>query len=329
MTTRHFCTLFDHNYLTRGLALHESLVNNVPNFHLYILAMSNEAYNILSELKLKNVELISLQDFEDEDLLKIKPSRTQTEYCWTVTPSLPLYCIKLNPDLDTINYIDADCYFFNSPEPIFEEMGKNSVLVIEHRFSPDKQDAEKTSGRFNVGLVCFRNDDIGIEVLQWWRKKCNEWCFFRFEDGKLGDQLYLNQWPQIFQRIHILKNIAAGVAPWNIWNYSFSSSNGKPMINKTPVIFFHFHKFKMHNDNTFIPAQDHDYSKSQLEAIYKPYSEALARSYRRIYTYDQNFSFGTHKTTPIPPPIHPGLKKIKIWKRQLKLLFNRLREGLY
>lgn len=43
-------------------------------------------------------------------------------------------------------------------------------------------------------LFIFRNNQQGRKVLTWWRKACLEWCYNRFEDGRFGDQKYLDDW---------------------------------------------------------------------------------------------------------------------------------------
>ena len=130
-----FCTMFYSNYLTRGLALYESLLSHCKEFHLYILAFDKKAFDILNEMNLRHVTIISLVEFEDDKLLEVKPDREIGEYCWTCTPSLILYCIK-NFELDECTYIDADLYFFSDPKILIDELGDGSVSIIEHRYTP-------------------------------------------------------------------------------------------------------------------------------------------------------------------------------------------------
>lgn len=66
----YFCTLFDTNYLTRGIAMYESLKRYTLEFHLFILAFDDKCERILKQLRLENVTIISLKDFEDEELKK-------------------------------------------------------------------------------------------------------------------------------------------------------------------------------------------------------------------------------------------------------------------
>ena len=102
-----YCTLFDSNYLTRGLVMYESLKKYSDNFHLYIFAFNDSSYNLLIKLNLEFLTVISLKEFEDEELLKIKDSRSAGEYCWTCTPSIIKYSIETY-GLDNCTYLDAD-----------------------------------------------------------------------------------------------------------------------------------------------------------------------------------------------------------------------------
>ena len=240
-----FCTLFDRNYLYKGLALYNSLLKIYENFKLWILCFDDITYSLLEGMNLKNIELISLKQFEDKELLRIKDTRTAVEYCWTCTPSLPLYILKNNPSLDMITYLDADLFFYSDPKPIYVEFGDNSILMVEHRYAPGSRKYEKTSGKYNVQFLIFRNDRNAIECLEWWRERCIEWCYFKYENGKLGDQKYLDDWIERFKGIHVLRHKGRGTAPWNIQRYSIRRVNDKVLIDEQELIFYHFHRLNI------------------------------------------------------------------------------------
>src|ERR1035437_8426146 len=121
-----FCTLFDSNYFTRGVALYYSLEKNCPDFHLFIFAFDPRTYDLLKGMALNKATIISLKEFEDDDLLRIKLSRSIAEYCWTCTSSTILYVLEKS-NVESCTYLDADLFFYSSPKPIFEEMGSRSI----------------------------------------------------------------------------------------------------------------------------------------------------------------------------------------------------------
>lgn len=287
----HYCTLFDKHYLYKGLTLYHSLQESGASFHFWILAMDAECQAILKKLKLKHVSIIELSDFEDSELCAVKEDRTPVEYCWTITPSLPLYLLE-NKALSEVTYIDADLYFFSQPQPIFDEFGKNSVLLIEHRYSPAQRALEKFSGKFNVQFMTFRNNSAGVRALRWWRERCLEWCYHRYEDGKLGDQRYLHDWETRFSGVHVLQHLGAGVAPWNIQQYTVEKNKQGILVAGAPLIFYHFHAYKMYtiSEHHFAPGYWIPWNAERY--IYAAYKKRLTESIEQVHAVDPNWKWG-------------------------------------
>lgn len=238
----HFCTYFDQRFLSRGLALHHSLLDHCSSFHLWVLCLDEPVHAALSALDLPHVTLTPLAELEaaDGELLKVKGGRTTVEYYFTCTPAWPLWVFNQAPQLDMITYLDADLFFFADPAPIFEELGARSVGIISHRFPPDMRWRERY-GIYNVGWVSFRRDKNGIACLQWWRERCIEWCHDREEAGRFGDQKYLDVWPELFDGVAVLEHAGANVAPWNLAGHTLNWVNGRVTCCGLPLIFFHFH----------------------------------------------------------------------------------------
>src|SRR6185436_1062763 len=176
---RNYCTLFDSAYLSRGLAMYESLVKHSSEpFRMFVLAMDNECELVLGELKLPGMLIDGIASLEEElvALKKVKVGRTHQEYCWTMA-SVYTWFNKTASHLDEVTYCDADLYFFSNPEQIFDEIGSRSIGIIPHRFESPKI---ATNGRFNVSWVTFKCE-VGRECLNRWAKQCREWCFYRVE----------------------------------------------------------------------------------------------------------------------------------------------------
>jgi hypothetical protein len=239
----YFCTYFDIHYLIKGMALYRSLVRQAIPFRLWVLCFDEPTYEILRYLELPEIVPISLAEFEkgDAELLKVKTNRSRVEYYFTSTPSLPLYVLNHNADIDVISYLDADLFFFSHPAPIYEELGDQSILIVGHRFPAHLRQREELNGIYNVCLLSFRKNSIGLQCLEWWRERCLEWCYDRPEDGRFADQKYLDDWPVRFQEVVVLQHKGAGLAPWNATNYTLSLTNDQMLVDSQPLVFYHFH----------------------------------------------------------------------------------------
>ncbi len=237
----YFCTLFDSGYLQRGLALYESLCKTCETFHLFIMAFDDKSYDVLAQLSLPSMTVVHLKDFEDDRLLEVKPKRTRAEYCWTCGPSVIYYFIT-EYNLDSCTYLDADLMFYRSPQILFDEIGDNSVALTDH-FAP----YAIPQGRYCVQFMFFRNDECGMKALTWWRDSCIEWCHARFEDGKYGDQKYLEEFPIRFKNVHIINNRGAGIASWNLSEYQYNDKNWSISFNNDyfDIVFVHYHAVSM------------------------------------------------------------------------------------
>ena len=290
-----FCTLFNSDYLSRGLMLHDSLIRHCSSFHLYVFAFDNNTLDFLNAQKFPNLTVISLEEFEDEELLNLKNARSVAEYCWTCTPSIILYALQ-KYSLPQCTYIDADLYFYSDPAVLIDEMADKSILITEHRYTPEV-DQTPNCGKYCVQFVSFKNDEFGLQALIWWRSSCIAWCFARAEDGKFGDQKYLDDWPQRFKGVHELQHLGGGVAPWNIQQYSFSLIDGKlrgtqiSTGKKFEIIFFHFHGLRFYeNDIVSLTGSKYIISRAVRDLFYKPYIQGLNKKGHFINSINNSFN---------------------------------------
>ncbi len=275
----YFCTYFDSNYLTRGLALHESLCKHANPFHLWILCLDDVSFDFLSKRKLLNVSLIQLSDIENWDarLRDAKNNRSKIEYYFTLSPFFPSYVLKTNSQVDLVTYLDADLYFYSDVGPIFKELGNNSILIIGHKFSAKNLYHEKY-GSYNVGFLSFRRDVQGEQCLASWQGKCLEWCSNRSEGDRFADQKYLDKWPQQFKNVIVLQNKGANVAPWNLDNYKVRHINGKIYIDDSPLIFYHFHDLYRLHASFYLTGLQKYYTrlnKTVANFLYIPYIKKI------------------------------------------------------
>ena len=292
----HFCTLYNSNYAAKGLAMYYSLVEHCPSFHLYLFAFDDQLAVAMKAMQLENLTVVTLKEFEDEALLAVKPTRTAGEYCWTCSGSTILYCLK-HYDIDACTYIDADLYFYADPTVLIDEMGDDDVLITEHRYTATN-DLSKTSGKYCVQFMTFKNTQNGLHVLKWWRNACLDWCYNKMEDGKFGDQKYLDDWTTRFSGIHELQHLGGGVAPWNMQQYTFQRK-GQQIIctekvskKEFQLVFFHFHALDCYK-KWFIRefkmmGLDHVLTIENRKLLYDDYLKELKYCHQEMRKYDKN-----------------------------------------
>lgn len=237
----HYVTLFDSRFLACGLTLFASLRRVDKSAELWVVCIDQKVEQQIASLSLEGLHTISLGEVENDRLRSVKAGRTLGEYCWTLTPfSIDAVFSKV-PSACRATYIDADLFFINKPERIFTEFSESNahVLITEHGYAPNL-DRSHLSGRFCVQFMVFRNTTPGLRVLRWWQDRCIEWCFDRNEDGKFGDQKYLDVWPVMFRdEVHILSDPSLTLAPWNIdYMLSIHKDNLKPT-------FYHFQSLRL------------------------------------------------------------------------------------
>jgi hypothetical protein len=280
MANHVYCTYFDHNYLSRGLALYHSLRRHAPGSRLWVLCLSETCHQALVALDLPDMLPVRLADFEaaDPEVAATRASRSAIEYYFTCTPAWMLFVLRREAEAEWVTYLDGDLFFFASPGIIHGELGDAAVAIIPHRYTAKLARLRKF-GTYNVGWVGARNDSDGAGVIKWWRGKCIEWCHDVVDGDRFADQGYLDSFARLSSRVKIIGNIGANLAPWNIGNYRVDFRGNRVLIDAIhPLIFFHFQGLRkglrwfVFNSHRAYRAP---FSGDVRNRIYKPYVDEL------------------------------------------------------
>jgi hypothetical protein len=273
----HYATLFDNHFLMQGMCLHRSLMAKAAPFHLWILCIDEAVENHLGQLDLPNVTLLPLRNVETGQLKRVKADRSIGEYCWTLTPFLPRFVFDRAPEVERVTYVDADLYLFDDPSAFFEEFERTGkdVLITDHAYAPE-YDFSARFGRFCVQFVTFRNSPPALRVMSWWQERCLEWCYAREEEGRFGDQKYLDTWPELFgNEVHVLSQMRRTLAPWNV-GYLERTSAGR-----LDPVFYHFHELRIRPDRRITLFSGYHVGKMG-RLLYRGYVEALREAAQRL-----------------------------------------------
>jgi hypothetical protein len=289
MAKRVYCTYFDHNYLSRGIALYHSLQRHAPGSRLWVLCLSEACYRALVALDFPNLVPRRQADFEaaDPPVAATRADRSLIEYYFTCSPAWKLYVLNHEPDAEWVTYLDSDLFFFASPEPIYSEMKDAAFGIIPHHFTRRLADMRRF-GIYNVGWVSVRHCDEGISVLRWWRERCIEWCHDFVEGDRFADQRYLDRLPGMFTNVHVIQHLGANLAPWNFADLRVEWRDEAVLVDGGyPLLFFHFHKLKRVGRYYFNGhrAFHAPFPNLMRDHIYQPYIVALAAAELEVMPY--------------------------------------------
>ena len=295
----HYCTYFDRGFLIQGLALWRSLAAQDPDSVLWVLALDDFTATALREIGGTWMRTVTLAELEagDPALAAAKANRSRVEYYFTLSPCWPRWLLAKHPDMSRVTYVDADMYFFSSPECVFEDMDAAgaSVLITGHRFPVWQRAHYERHGRYNVGILSFRRDAAGQGCLDDWRARCLEWCYDRLEDGKYADQKYLDDWPaRLGAALLVLEHPGVNLAPWNWRSRRCDVEAGAVTVGGWPLVLFHFARVRPLRGTWWWQSGQLDYGVMPWQlrnALYGPYARALLAARAEVAARYPGFDF--------------------------------------
>ena len=285
--TQHYITLFDQGFLPNGLALHRSLERHGGDYVLWVLCMDDRTKDVLDHLALPHLRTVSLRDVETPALVAAKADRSRAEYSWTMTPFTPDVVFDRDPSAMSATYVDADMWLVADPTPIHAELAASgaAVLITEHAYSPEFEQS-LSYGIYCVQFMPFLRDG-SADIRRWWQDRVVEWCYARAEDGKFGDQKYLDDWPERFgEAVHVLSQRQWTQAPWNATRFA-----------ATDAVTYHFHRLRTQGDASALVGL-YRLPADHVDGLYRPYLADLRAAYTLL---------ATAGFTPVPQTPTPGL----------------------
>ena len=285
-------TLFDQAFLPNGVALHQSLVRHAGSFALWVVCPDATTADVLRRLDLPGVRVLPVAEVETDALRSVRPGRTMVEYYWTLTPFTPQAVLDRAPDAERVTYIDADMWLAASPAPLFAEFEGSGAgaLLTPHAYAPQFEQS-LAYGIYCVQFMPFTRR-AGEPLMRWWQERCVEWCFARAEDGKFGDQKYLDDWPERFgSAAHVLEHPEWTQAPWNA-----------PVFDARDAITYHFHRLRTSTDDRALVGL-YRLPRQHIDLLYRPYLADLRTAYGLLE------AVGHHPQPQSPRPPLPAWAK--------------------
>jgi hypothetical protein len=301
----YYCTIFDCAYLSRALALHESLLRASPRARLAFFCVDDKASELLARMALDRALIVPHAAFGNGPLEQARVTRSRAEYCWTCKPFALLHLAHAVPDAGWVVYVDTDMLFYGDPDAALPGP-ESHWLITPHNFHPAFEMYASTAGLHNAGYFAMRNSEKGKATVRWWAERCIESCNVTSTELIYADQKYLDRLASLFPFGGSSEHPGLNAAPWNLERYRLTSMGGGPLVDGKPLLLYHFQALRILSDRLVdLYAGNRRIGAQARELIYRPYLDALRRACARLQK---------ELADDMPPPAR-ALRTAKDWLR--------------
>lgn len=164
----------------------------------------------------------------------------------------PFVAAKLmeRSDCEGVMFFDPDCVVLNDMTPAIKELETASVLLTPHACDLHVNDQQMffefnplKVGSFNLGFFCFKNDDTGRAVANWWRKRLRDYCLIDPDRGLFTDQKWMDLLPSYIDTLKVLRSPVYNIARWNTFQRPIEKRGDDYYVRGQKVQFIHFSGF--------------------------------------------------------------------------------------
>jgi hypothetical protein len=285
ITERFFCTYFDKNFIPRGMALYSSLSAHLDNFTYYVLALDEETVAYFEEKNDNNIHVYRLQEYIAYFNIDVNKFASKKELYFSLTPGWCTFIIEKNVQIDILTYLDADIFFFQSPEFLYHDLGEKSIAMAKEYDPQLYRLIYRHSGHFNVGINMFRNNNAGLKCLSDWRKLCHEWSPESPNSSLpyFSDQIYLDDWPKLYGNdVKIFDNIGINVAPAHLQKWRITKKGDTFYVQNKPIVAYHFMQLSQTASDRW-----HTNAAANLFNLTKPLEELYTIYIKKLKSYQE------------------------------------------
>lgn len=234
----------DLKYLSRALALINSLRTQGESSPIYVLCHDSKSFDKLAALGLEEVYALGREEMFQSfpELVAAERDRTPLEFYYCFSPYLLKYLQNLG--YENLVYLDSDLYFYGDLESPLALAKVYDVGIVPHRFESGYKHLVKY-GIYNVGLVYFKNNEKASNVLNWWAESCINSTKLEVTVSSFGDQKYLEFFK--LKNAEIFEYYLGGhnAAPWNCHTAALLPT-GEIQIKGDDLLYFHFSSLRIY-----------------------------------------------------------------------------------
>lgn len=213
-----FVSMYDCKYFAQVMTACISILKNFPHAKIFLFSLDGSYIEELWLRKFGVIGAITVIDVKSSNLqkkiLKMEKTRNRVEVIFSLKPYFLNSVLNYAPNLEYIAYFDADLFFFNNKlEKLVDS--KPELIVFKHQFSK-KNEKYNVSGKYNAGLVVFKNSTSGRKLIDHWASLCYEECNVELKGRNHADQGYLEILAEEEKNTLIVSDIQFNQSTWSI-----------------------------------------------------------------------------------------------------------------
>jgi len=238
------CTIISKNYLAHARTLADSFYKNNPEGKMFVLLVDD--INNCFEPKEEKFSLVNINEIGIQDLNSFCFKYSIIEQNTGAKAHFLDYLFK-KYNFKKLIYLDPDILITNSLENISTLLDEKSIVLTPHitdHIQDNKRPSEsdlKKAGVYNLGFIAIRNNETTKKFLEWWKEKLYNFCLMEPENGYHVDQKWIDQVPDLFKDIFIIKHPGYNVAYWNLMQREVEIIENKIYVNNQQYLSHSLH----------------------------------------------------------------------------------------
>jgi hypothetical protein len=270
---RAICTIFTDSHIAQAITLWESLRPYLDSWDFIAVRIPGAGYELPASVPRKFLDCC----IRDSDLptCKVGPRfwYDAFEYCNYLRGPLHNYLCEKQGTHEWW-YVDADCWFVESPDRLGSGWRDGSVMLCPHRRKPTAAAREEIPllfyGAYNSGLLGLRHGPEARGFCSWFSDRL-EWASFSEPNlGLFVDQRWLDLAPSYFA-CSTIQDPGINVG---YWNFSAEHTSGSISLG-----LLHFSQIDLHSSTAELKTQ------ATLAPAEKMAFLRLAEKYRERVAY--------------------------------------------
>jgi hypothetical protein len=237
-------TIVSANYLAYARVLGESLARHEPTMNFQVLVVDRATPEVKAAVKESGLSVTYAEELGLPDFEAIAFKYELVEFNTALKPTFLKRLFAAGHD--RVIYLDPDIRLFAPLTPVTEALGRAQIVITPHALRPAMDGLRPSdidflrNGAYNLGFIALARGASATAMLDWWEDRCLSYGFSDLGFGTFVDQKWIDLVPSYFESVEILRSPVCNVAYWNLHERTITMAGEVPMVNGTPLSFFHF-----------------------------------------------------------------------------------------